>query len=243
MAAPRVTYIIASTMRTGSYLLCGALQETGVAGHPREVFCPERRANYAGEWKLPPDISLDDYGLRGDAEWHDGKRRVRDEDSRHHVEPLARGGRLGRRAMAGVAVDFSNSALHSSDAAQPACAGDLVVSRDRDEPVVEDSGVDDWEVTGVEPKFDGLEIRGMELELERQDLAWEKFFAAGPCELLMMDYETLASDYRNEVGRALKFIGEDPALAQQLPEPRLIRQADELSREWEQRMDAEFPLL
>ena len=40
MGAAAVTYIVASTMRTGSYLLCEGLEATRRAGHPREIFWP-----------------------------------------------------------------------------------------------------------------------------------------------------------------------------------------------------------
>src|SRR5271154_4922393 len=61
MDAPIVSYIIASTMRTGSYLLCEGLEATQRAGHPREVFCPERRGMYEGEWHLPKGIAFADF--------------------------------------------------------------------------------------------------------------------------------------------------------------------------------------
>ncbi len=47
-----------------------------------------------------------------------------------------------------------------------------------------------------------------------------------------MDYEVLAANYREEVARALALIGEDPALALTLPEPRLEVQADATTEEW-----------
>ena len=43
---------------------------------------------------------------------------------------------------------------------------------------------------------------------------------------MAMDYETLAADHRGEVARALMFIGENPDLAGELPEPRMVRQSD-----------------
>jgi LPS sulfotransferase NodH len=61
-------------------------------------------------------------------------------------------------------------------------------------------------------------------------------------ESITMDYETLAANYREEVARVLAFIGEDPALARDLPEPRLQVQADATTEEWRAKMDALFPL-
>ena len=95
--------------------------------------------------------------------------------------------------------------------------------------------------TGEEPEFDGEEIRRLEIELGRQQRAWDEFFATQPGDVLFMDYETLAANYRDEVARALAFIGEDPALARELPAPRMVRQSDSMSEEWHGRMDLEFP--
>ncbi len=36
-------------------------------------------------------------------------------------------------------------------------------------------GVQDWNLTGKEPKFNGAEIRRLEIDLDRQQKAWEKF--------------------------------------------------------------------
>ena len=96
-------------------------------------------------------------------------------------------------------------------------------------------------MTGRQPEFNAAEIRRREIELDRQQRAWDGFFATQPVEVMSMDYETLAADYRGEVARALAFIGEDPELAKDLPEPRMVRQSDNITEEWRRRMDAEFP--
>jgi LPS sulfotransferase NodH len=56
-----------------------------------------------------------------------------------------------------------------------------------------------------------------------------------------MDYEDLAANYRAEVGRVLAFIGEEAALVEKLPEPRLVVQADATTEEWRAKMDKLFP--
>ena len=81
----------------------------------------------------------------------------------------------------------------------------------------------------------------MEQELERQEMAWSKFFASWPAPVIEMDYETLAADYRGQVARTLKLIGEDPDLAKQLPGPRMMKQADAITEDWLRRMEEEFP--
>ena len=102
-------------------------------------------------------------------------------------------------------------------------------------------GVSDWDLTGKQPEFNGEEIRRREIELDRQERAWDEFFATQPGELINMDYDTLSANYRDEVARVLTMIGEDAALVKALPEPRLVRQSDALTEEWQRKMDAEFP--
>ena len=46
MPAPTVSYLICSTPRTGSSLLCDALTATGVAGRPEEYFQFRARTGY-----------------------------------------------------------------------------------------------------------------------------------------------------------------------------------------------------
>jgi LPS sulfotransferase NodH len=102
-------------------------------------------------------------------------------------------------------------------------------------------GVEDQTLTGAVPEFHAPEIRRREFELERQQQAWDRFFAEGSIESMTMDYEELAANYREEVARVLAFIGEDAGLAKELPEPRMVVQADAVTEEWRAKMDAVFP--
>ena len=38
LAGPALSYLICATPRSGSTLLCAALDDTGIAGHPEEHF-------------------------------------------------------------------------------------------------------------------------------------------------------------------------------------------------------------
>jgi LPS sulfotransferase NodH len=58
---PASSYIIASSPRTGSYLLCEGLAATGLAGCPTEPFCTEYRAEFCRRWKLPLQVQFDDF--------------------------------------------------------------------------------------------------------------------------------------------------------------------------------------
>jgi trehalose 2-sulfotransferase len=46
-------YLICATPRTGSTLLCGLLESTGVAGHPESYFNRKSLTSYARQWNLP----------------------------------------------------------------------------------------------------------------------------------------------------------------------------------------------
>ncbi|MCE0522383.1 MAG: Stf0 sulfotransferase family protein [Methylacidiphilales bacterium] len=241
MEAPAVTYLIASTMRTGSYLLCEGLEATGRAGHPREVFCPERRENYAGEWKLPPDVGFDDYLREAIRQGTTENGVLGMKIHWHHVEPLARERGVTAEPWRVLPQLFPGAKyIHLRRRNRR----DQAISWHRAKVTNEwwrIPGVEDWDLTGKQPEFDAAEIRRLEIELDRQQRAWDEFFAAQPIEVMAMDYETLASGYRGEIALALAFIGEDPQLANELPEPRMVRQSDDMTEEWRRRMDAEFP--
>ena len=241
MESPAITYIIASTMRTGSYLLCEGLEYTGVAGHPREIFCPERRANYAGEWRLPFTIGFDEFLRVAIKKGMTENGVLGMKIHGHHVEPLAKECGVKIEPWLVLRQLFPTAKyIHLKRRNRRAQA----ISWYRAEVTNEwwrITGVADWDLTGKQPVFDGAEIHRREMELERQQRAWDGFFEKESVEVLEMEYERLAADYRGEVARALAFIGQDAGLAKELPEPRMVRQSDGLSEEWERRMDKEFP--
>jgi LPS sulfotransferase NodH len=48
--SPKFSYIICATPRSGSYLLCEALRNTGVAGQPTEYVSPTFESYWAAKW-------------------------------------------------------------------------------------------------------------------------------------------------------------------------------------------------
>ena len=242
MAAPRVTYIIASTMRTGSYLLCEGLEATGIAGRPREIFCPERREEYTGRWNLPAGVTFEEFTRAAIDDGTTPNGVFGTKIHRHHVGPLARArGSTGESSH--VLRDLFPNAkyLHLRRRDRRAQA----ISWSRAQQTNEwwrIAGVEDREVRPEPPQFHAPGLRRMELELERQQGEWDDFFCDAWIESLTLDYEALAADYRGEIARALAFLGEDPTVAHSLPKPRMLLQADALTEEWRRRMDKLFPL-
>jgi LPS sulfotransferase NodH len=227
-------------MRTGSYLLCEAMEATDCAGHPREVFCSERRADYCGKWQLPKDIGLDDFiraalqksttdnGVCGiKIHWH-------------HLAPLAREcGTVGKPWSILPELFPTAKYIHlrrRNRRAQAISYYRALITNEWWRVRGEDN-----KVPAYEADYDGAEIRRLEIELEGHQRAWDEFFATQPVTVMTMEYESLAHDYRGEIARALTFLGEDSSAAQTIPDPRLVCQSDEVTESWHRRLDLEDP--
>lgn len=241
MAVPAVTYIIASTMRTGSYLLCEGLESTGRAGHPQEIFCPDRRGQYTERWSLPPKIGIHEFIRTAHEKGTTANGVFGTKIHAHHVVPLAEECGFTHEPWRILPQLFPNAKyIHLRRRNRRAQA----ISWYRAEITNEwwrIPGVKDWDLTGRQPEFNAPQIRQLEIVLAQQQKDWDDFFARNKVDVLTMDYEDLAADYRAHVADTLELIGENPALAEALPEPRMVRQSDDISEDWQRRMDQEFP--
>jgi LPS sulfotransferase NodH len=231
-------YIVAATPRTGSSLLCEGLVTTGIAGYPGEVFAPDFRGMWLKHWSLSASTGFDEYvrtairrgttangvfGLK--IQWM-------------HVAPLA--GALGL-SPDGDVLDllFPNSRFIN------------IIRQDRLAQAISwfraiETG-EWWSYKNAEegrrrprplPSFNPTAVRALELDISRQQTAWEQYFLSRGQPPLIIEYEALEADYRGEVARALRFLGVDDAAARSIPEPRLARQADEITAEWRQIIEA-----
>jgi LPS sulfotransferase NodH len=235
------SYIIASSVRTGSNLLREALCETGMAGRPEEIFCHENRSDYCRQWKLPSSVDFPTYfrkavehgttangvfGLK--FHQHHLEILIRESGFRGHPDralptffPRAKYIYLRRRDLRGQAISHfrakTTNEWYRTNSLQP-----ISVKTARNQ--------------------DLQEIVRLEGVLRRRDEAWQRFFASERIEPLAMEYETLWHDYWNEIARVLAFLGQDPALAARLPESRLVRQADQTTEQWRKLLDEQFPL-
>jgi trehalose 2-sulfotransferase len=239
---PATTYIIASTMRTGSYLLCEGLETTGIAGHPQEIFCPERREKYADEWQLPTDVGFDDFLRNAIAKGSTSNDVFGTKIHAHHLEPLAR------------ECDVKGEPWRVLEKLFPAAKYIHLRRRDHRAQAISYYrakitnewwrivNVEDPDLTGRQPQFNAAKIRDLEIELEAHQKLWDEFFAKHAVDVLDMEYETLEADYRGEVARVLSFLSLDSNAANHLPQPRLVRQRDETTELWQKLMNVHFPL-
>jgi trehalose 2-sulfotransferase len=222
------SYVIATSPRSGSNLLCESLAQTGIAGKPAELGLKYRGSVPHDEYVRTRlrDFATDN-GVSGvKLFWGQLQLLVREchppSDSDGLLDrffPRAKYIQLVRRDRRGQAISLYRA---------------LATNEFRRR-----SGVVNRQITGVDPEFDGHAIRRLEDDLDRQEAAWRECFRRRRIVPLVLEYESLVSHRSEEVARVLGFIGQNPAAAFTIPEPRLIRQADSTTAQWRRLMDAE----
>ena len=226
------SYIVAATPRTGSTLLCEGLVASRVAGNPQEVFEPMWEA----EWRAEVGVSVDEsyghfiqaakcYGTRGDVygvkiQWmqvaplaRNSGFRGRPEDVLEHLFPGALFVNIVRRDRLAQSLSWfraqkTNEWWQRWPGAPPV----------------------------KPPSLDPDRVRALMVGIDRQQSEWLRYFHQRGISALTVQYEDLVSDYRGQIGRVLAFLGSDPAAAAVIPDPPLIRQADDVTNRWRSAM-------
>jgi LPS sulfotransferase NodH len=224
-------YIVAATPRSGSGLLCEGLTESRVAGNPREYF----ETDNAAKWHAEVGVSMDEsyelfveaakrYGTRGDVfgmkiQWWDVVElarkagfRGRPEDVLEHYFPGALYINIVRRDRLAQALSWFRANQTNE------------WFRLKDSPPVEP------------PRLNTNAVRSIISKIERGQSHWMRYFHERGISVLTVQYEDLVSDRRGQIGRVLAFLGRDPAAASMIPDPFLIRQADEVTDRWRNAM-------
>lgn len=233
-------YIIASLQRTGSYLLCEALANTGVAGRPIEPFSAQNKVMHRDGWGLDPEVPFDQYiaevvrhgttknGVFGiKVHWSQieytrkwlGIGTEYDQHTLQHLFPDALYIHLTRHDVRGQAIssyraEKTNEWWRLPDVFNP-------------------------QIKAPDPPYDSSEIRRWEGMFRQRQADWLRYFTNRKIVPLHVDYDDLANDWRKETARVLEFLGQDARAVDDAPEPKLIRQADALTRAWRRRLDAE----
>ena len=239
--APRTSVLICTVPRSGSWLLAEALEATGVCGHPREYFRPDYQPGYARAWGL--DVRcFRDYvdGVRSAGTTPDGTFGAKLHWGQ--MAPLLE--RL--RADAGAQRAESDAGLIATSFPAP-----RYVYLSRDDKARQSislykaihldvwwSFVDDGEelvdarALPLEPDFD--EIARLEATLCEHELRWLRFFEQGGVEPVRVRYADLATSYEATVAAVFEAL-ELPLHTRTFVTPRLRRQADEVTDDWERR--------
>jgi LPS sulfotransferase NodH len=237
MHASARTYIVASTPRSGSSLLCEGLESTGIAGRPAEVFAPDFREQWFDIWALEASAPFSEY-----------------------IAAARRYG-TGRNGVYGMKIQYmhlevlANWAAERSECVLEKLFGSALfvnlVRRDRRAQSLSwfrALRTNQWFRKGIAPALpapdlDPRAVLELQAHLEWQQSGWEAFFKRKSVCHLTVEYEALADNYRGEISRVLAFLGLDSRAAEFVPSPSLRRQADEVTRQWRKTMDSAVSLL
>ena len=236
------SYLICSTPRTGSTLLCGLLESTGVAGRPRSYFRPPDESAYATRWRIPlgPDGSFEyrDYVkaavATGRSENGVFGARIMWGTMDHMTARLRRAhGDAGASDLELLHRFFGRTrflSLRRSDTLAQAVSWTRAEQTDRwqDEDTVSASG---------EPHFDGEAIGRSVTTIEEHESAWRHWFARCDVQPFEVLYEDLIADMAGVVEAVLRFLGLTRPAGQPLAAGHR-RQADLINDDWIRRFRA-----
>jgi LPS sulfotransferase NodH len=240
----RRCYVVCTIPRSGSNLLTDGLRDTRRAGMPKQFFLAKDEPRYAAE-----------LGLEAAADYAAYVRSiVNSKTTRNEV--------FGFKLMSWyldnflmrlrAAHSFGNSATSDLELLQkafPHLKFVRIVRRHKLRQALStaralQTGL--WKVqkgksTLREPEFDADLIEQSLREAQRQEQIWDNFFRRSGVEPFLVEYEELCQGYEPTIRRVLNFLKIKLPRDVRIGPPVTTRQADEISRMWEERFLAERP--
>ena len=239
---PRRCYVVCAIPRSGSNLLTDGLHATRQAGRPKQFFLAKFEADYGAKHGLDPAKDYAGY-VRGIISAKTTSNEV-----------------FGFKLMSWYLDDFL-SRLRGTHAFGDAGTSDLELLRNAfprlqfvhvfrrhklrqalSKARAVQTGI--WKVQKGktiqrEPQFDAELIEQCLKEGERQEKAWECFFQRIGIDPFRVEYEKLCQDYEGTIRAVLDFLRISLPRRTQIGPPVTVRQADDISRAWEERFVAE----
>jgi len=240
---PRRCYVVCTIPRSGSNLLTDGLRDTRRAGMPKQFFLPKAESRYAAE-----------LGIDRVADYAAYVRAIVDTKIRNEV--------FGFKLMSWYLDDFlarlreshgfgnsTPSDLELLRSAFPRLRFLRIVRRHKLRQALStaralQTGL--WKVQKGksilrEPEFDPDLIEQSLHEAERQEKIWDDFFRRIGINPFNVEYEKLCRDYERTIRAVLNFLRIRLPAGTSVGPPVTTRQADEISRMWEERFVAERP--
>jgi len=241
---PRRCYVVCTIPRSGSNLLTDGLSATRRAGMPKQFFLPKSEPRYAAELSLDPIADYPGYvsGI------------VNTKTTRNEV--------FGFKLMSWYLDDFLTR-LRDTRGFGDGATNDLallqnafprlrfvqIFRRHKLRQALSTARalqtglwkVQKGKMTVGEPQFDGELIEQSLREAERQENMWQRFFQRIGIRPFQVEYEKLCQDYEGTIHSVLDFLQISLPRGARIGPPVTIRQADDISRMWEERFLAERP--
>lgn len=243
-------YIICGTPRSSSTLLCEMLAATGVAGCPNSYFRTQNIAEWAKDWGVPAATSANDPAF----------------DANYLAAMVREGTRgtgvFGLRLMWGSVADAKAmlSRVYGVHAVpelfEHAFGKTLCIHLSREDRLAQaislvraeqsglwhlkaDGSVFEGVATPQPNHYDGARIAAVVDELERDDTAWNAFFAVHQIEPLRFTYNGVTADPQGELAKVLSALGRDPAVAKDVPVA-TRKMGDGVSQQWAEQFRREY---
>ena len=221
---PRTTYMICSTARCGSTLLCGLLQSTGCMGVPHEYF---NLANHGqqliGRLKTTPGLQVTMEEYLGYLVSH------RTTDT----------GVFGLKAHINQCLPFFQNGL----IAKYFGPVKYIAIRRRDLlgqaiSLVIASQTSKWtshETAAAAPAYSSEAIEKALTTSALHNSLWDQFFLVNGIEPCVVTYEDLLENPKGEVQKVIDYVGVDADPAVDLARAGLSQEANSLNRQWKDR--------
>ena len=234
---PHTSYLVCGTPRSGSSLLCEALINTGIAGQPEEYFLPQNEFVWQERW---------------------GTSTYTEYLANTIKQCTTPNGVFGVKMMWGYfdyfvskvrqLPGYNDKALSDHDLMQsffPNLHYIWIKRRDKVRQAISHTKARQTNVWAVSmetdpkptnrPVFSFEQIDYNIQELEAQEAAWQKYFAANDIQPFIVVYEDFVTEYEETAIQLLKYLGISPAERLEFALRRMRKQANEESEEWVQR--------
>jgi LPS sulfotransferase NodH len=222
---PRVSFVVCALPRSGSSLLCELLARTELAGAPSEFFDHNQMNEFRRVWRID---TLDDYldALLAKKTSPNG---VFGCKVHYHQLVDALGGRHVGTVFPNLHLVYISRRDRVRQAVSFAKASQTEQWTSQHDPPVEP------------PAYDAGQIRSLLDWIEREEVAWERYFTKRAAPLHRVVYEEFVETMEKTVVDVMRFLEVPLPPGFRPPTPTLDQQADELTDEWTQRFLGEEP--
>jgi len=233
------TYFIATSPRTGGFLLAEALESTRIAGRPREYFDPVFKEHWSSR-----------LAIKSDTEYYENVMTAGTTPNgvfgakvlRHQFEHLLSKLRLieghdlsDLELLERVFPDLRYVFLTRKDKIRQAVSYDRAIRSGVWWLIPNDAhgtGAPPPSTSAITPPFDFKQIDEWVARLTEFESNWRRHFQRTGIEVFEVAYEDLAETYESTVLEVLRYLDLPVSAGLQVGRPRLQKQADDVTDEW-----------